>query len=512
MILPNATHSIILHFASIRRFTLFSPLSMVNVNRIILLFALLCYSCVAKAQADSNTWTPIPAPAYGFVKPSENKLANTSQLDSVFYKLQSIRRSHSGRLNIIHIGDSHIQADGMTSVVREGMQDFFGNAGRGLVFPYQLAGSNAPLDIRSGSNTSWKSNRLTFPDKPIATGVSGYGIHSGSQSATVTIGLKDMEGKQERFNHMVFFLCNETVCYQLSDSGMAAPVTFYTQRNANNNSVTVNTDEMITGFRLARVNAPDNADYSFYGVSLEKRDTPGVLYHSIGVNGARYDQYVQNEMFWDQLKELHGDLFIISMGTNEAQTPALNQAAFIAGVSAFVQMIHKTAPNAAIIITTPAGSYYRKKKPNKAVESVATALDNYCKASGITCWDLFKVSGGMAGTVGWKKTGLISHDLVHYNNAGYKLQGLLLLNAMAKAYNQYTHLHPYKPAKPAVPAPKKTEVKIPKVQTEIQKPEYPQPAVRIQPPAVQDSVQKPKIPVTEPAVRPGSHIKVEYSD
>ncbi len=485
---------------------------MININSVWILLVCCCSFLKAQAQTDSNTWTPPPAPAYSFIKPSENSLSATRQLDSVFYKLQNIRRTHSGRLNIIHIGDSHIQADGMTSVVREGMQSFFGDAGRGLVFPYQLAGSNAPLDIRSTSNTSWKSNRLTFPDKPIATGISGYGIHANSQSATVTIGLKDMEGRQERFNRMVFFLCNESVCYQLSDSGMSAPVTFYTQRNANNNSVVVNTDDLITGFRLARVNAPENADYSFYGVSLEKRDTPGVLYHSIGVNGARYDQYVQNDLFWDQLKELNGDLFIISLGTNEAQTPALNQQAFTANCAAFVQMIHKIAPHAAIIITTPPGSYYRMKKPNKSVESVAAALDNYCAASNITCWDLFKISSGMPGTISWKKTGLLGHDLVHFSSAGYKLQGALLLNALAKGYNQYIKLHPYKVA--VVKPTPKPEIKAQKVQTEVQKANYVRPAAKIQPtPQPQKPAAAPvPAPATEPATRPGSHIKVEYSD
>ncbi len=486
---------------------------MVIVNRIILLFGLLGCSR-AWAQADSNTWIPNSPQAYSFIKSSENVLSNSHQLDSVFHKLQNIHRAHSGRLNIIHIGDSHIQADGMTSVVRQGMQDFFGNAGRGLVFPYQLAGSNAPLDIRSGSNTSWKSNRLTFPDKPIATGISGYGIHSGSQSATVTIGLKDMDGTQERFNRMVFFLCNETVCYQLSDSGMSAPVTFYTQRNANNNSVTVNTDEMITGFRLARVNAPDNADYSFYGVSLEKRDTPGILYHSIGVNGARYDQYVQNEMFWEQLKELHGDLFIISMGTNEAQTPALNQQAFAANCAAFVQVIHKIAPHAAVIITTPPPSYFKKKKPNAAVQSAANALENYCQSAGVSCWDLFHVSGGLPATVNWKKTDLLGHDLVHFNNAGYKLQGLLLLGALSKAYNQYTHQHPWQPAKPVnTPVPIKPQPRTQKIENEVQKPVFNKPASVPATPRPADTANPtPAITPAEPATRPGSHIKVEYSD
>ena len=61
----------------------------------------------------------------------------------------------------MHIGDSHIQADWWTGYLRIRLQELFGSAGRGLVFPYQLAGTNSPTDIRSGSNQIWENRRST---------------------------------------------------------------------------------------------------------------------------------------------------------------------------------------------------------------------------------------------------------------------------------------------------------------------------------------------------------------
>ncbi len=40
---------------------------------------------------------------------------------------------------------------------------------------------------------------------------------------------------------------------------------------------------------------------SFYGVSL-KKDQRGIIYHSIGVNGARYDQFNIDSLFCEQGK------------------------------------------------------------------------------------------------------------------------------------------------------------------------------------------------------------------
>ncbi len=462
------------------------------------------------AQNNNDSWTPIPAQHYGFIHYDENVISLPDGLDAFFQKLQLLKHTHSGRVNVIHIGDSHTQADGVTAVVRLGMQEYFGNAGRGLVFPYQLANSNAPHDIRSSSNTSWKSNRLTSPDKPIATGISGYGIHTANQNATVNIGLKDMDGRQERFNRLVFFLCNDNVCYRMTDSNLASPFVFNTTKSTSDNSFTVNTESLITGFQLTKVSSSVPVEYSFYGVSLEKRDTPGVLYHTIGVNGARYDQFLQNDLFWSQLKDLNGDLFIVSLGTNEAQNPSVNEASFAATCDSFIRMIRHIAPHAAVLITTPAGSYFRKKKPNASIQNVANALKMHCNASRIPYWDLLKVSGGVPGTLSWKKQSLISQDLVHYNNAGYYLQGQLLLNALAKAYNHFDKMHPYiarkaAPVKSSTQSAKIIKEEVVKAKLTTEPAKVAEPAkVEVKPPV------KPVIQEDQPAVKPGSNIKVQY--
>ncbi len=502
--------AIIVHFVGVGSFAVISPLAVMSMALRLASFLLFLFApFIGGAQQDNDAWHPVPAQHYGFVQYDENVISQPHGLDSFFYKLQALRHNHSGRVNVIHIGDSHTQADGVTAVMRLGLQEYFGNAGRGLVFPYQLANSNAPHDIRSSSNTSWKSNRLTSPDKPIATGISGYGIHSANQNATVNIGLKDMDGRQERFNRMVFFLCNDNVCYRMSDSNLASPFTFNTTRSTTENSFTVNTDSMITSFQLAKVSSATAVDYSFYGVSLEKRDTPGVLYHTIGVNGARYDQFLPNDLFWSQLKDLDGDLFIVSLGTNEAQNPTVNEAALSATCDSFVRKIHRIAPYAAVLITTPAGSYYRKKKPNKSIQNVADALKRYCTTAHVPYWDLLDVSGGVPGTLAWKKLSLISQDLVHYNNAGYYLQGQLLLNAVAKSYNAFDKAHPYAVKKATIPAKPTPPIKV--IKTEVVKAKLtPEPAKAPEPKKPEaPPPPKPVVPDEQPT-KPGSNIKVQY--
>jgi len=63
-----------------------------------------------------------------------------------------LEKSKDRKLNIVHIGDSHIQADVMPNVMRQRLQESFGNAGLGLVFPYSLVRTNG------GRNVSFTSN------------------------------------------------------------------------------------------------------------------------------------------------------------------------------------------------------------------------------------------------------------------------------------------------------------------------------------------------------------------
>lgn len=458
---------------------------------------------------EENYWRTVPPAKYDFIKYADNEITNLQKLESFYQQLFLLRHSGKGQVSVVHIGDSHQQGDGPTGVIRHGIQEFFGDAGRGLVFPYQVAATNAPLDIKSTSNATWKNNRLTSPDKPVQTGICGYGIETTNPNAVLTLRIKEKDGQQATFNRMVFFLNDDGSHYSLTDSALAAPITFYgNTKLAENQPVIVNANTTLTGFNLKR-EGETGTGFNFFGVSLEKQDQAGVLYHTIGVNGARYDQYLQSAKFHQQLKSLHGDLFIISLGTNEAQNQYISEQTMMAACDSMVNLVHSVAPLATVLITTPAGSYYLHKKPNAAIQKVSAALVNYCEAHNVPVYDLFSITGGITQIPSWKRHELLSHDLVHYNNAGYQLQGSLILGAIATGYNKYGQSHTYKAA-PAVTTAAKTAVKI---QNEVVKVD----ALKIRPVVtVPADVPKPTTssapsPEQQSAPQRKSNITVEYS-
>ena len=64
--------------------------------------------------------------------------------------------------NILLIGDSHIQGGYISEVLRNYFQNNYGNAGRGLVFPYPLANSNGNLDFEAYTNIAWHTFRTSY--------------------------------------------------------------------------------------------------------------------------------------------------------------------------------------------------------------------------------------------------------------------------------------------------------------------------------------------------------------
>ena len=87
---------------------------------------------------------------------AQNKIINAQSLRGFYMEVSDLSSARDKKVvSIVHIGDSHIQANYITGMVRNLFQDDFGNAGRGLVFPYRLANSYGPNDVKFNYVGKW---------------------------------------------------------------------------------------------------------------------------------------------------------------------------------------------------------------------------------------------------------------------------------------------------------------------------------------------------------------------
>lgn len=371
---------------------------------------------------------------YPFVSSVFNRIFNSAGLDSFYQKLYNLKKTGTGTISVVHIGDSHIQADFLSGMVRDELQEFFGNAGRGLIFPYQLAQSNAPGDISSSSNTKWQFNRVAHPEIKIDYGISGYGIQTNTTGASIDFFLRPNTKGLQTFNKMKFFWDNSTaVSWILQADNNDVPYVIKREETDSLSYQPIVLEKSSAGFSLSSI--PTEATKTLYGISLEN-DSAGIIYHTIGVNGARYDQYNIAPIFWQQLPALKADLYIISLGTNEAQRAGFPASVFERDLSLFIAKIKMASPGASVLITTAPDSY-KGRYSNKVLQQLNSSLSDFCTKNYIPLWDLYRITNGFGSAYSWAKRGLMSRDRIHFTADGYRLQGSLLFNALAKGYNNY---------------------------------------------------------------------------
>ncbi|MDR3246795.1 MAG: GDSL-type esterase/lipase family protein [Prevotellaceae bacterium] len=388
-------------------------------------------------DADSMTIDTIayqPSFKYKFAKAVPNAImGNDSLLYPFFDKLSSLRKSSNDSVrtvSVVHIGDSHIQADFFTGTTRKLINHYFGNPGRGLIAPNKLMKSNNGRHYKITSTTKqWKYSFIVKPNE-IPIGITGMGLQTNDSAANVNILTVDESFPGEwDFNEITTYCDIAKTDVYLSQSTVIKTDVYPFAKSFLLDSLTNNAE-------INFVSEENEISISGFNLSNGKR---GVFYHSIGVNGARFCNYNQcAEGFYNQLASLNPELVIISMGTNEAMSRTIDEPQLYSDISDLVFFIRHSSPNTFVMLTTPAETYTRNRRgPNPQIEKVRNIIVNFAEKNGYPYWDLYNITGGKSSSLEWTKKGLLTRDRIHLTQRGYEYQGELLFEAIVKSYNQY---------------------------------------------------------------------------
>jgi peptidoglycan-binding lysM len=464
------------------------------------IIAFVLFALILSVYFSVNYTTAINIPKTSVVKTGKrvpleyNNFYNASALNPFFEKLVALDTFHDRKLNIVHIGDSHIQADVMTNLMRVRLQEVFGNAGLGLVFPYSLIKTNGGKNVTFSSNISWNAEKNSD-----LSGITGYALSTNKKNFVIELNLKN---KDYTFNTLKIITPDNQRLFELATNvGKVTPLkpsapksishkvtkgeTLYSiskkyhstiaqVQKANklkSNKIRIGQVLHIPTKQLA--SAPDtkvdmsnatilnaNALYSYYAYdSLEVSDkiylTPnaesssftlngivlennnnGIIYHTIGVNGAHFSDYNKSSRFFEQIKALSPDLIVISLGTNET-FGRMSAERYDAEVTKFIEAIRNSYGQCPILLTTPPPSLYKKKNPNPlCMEYANTLIDNSIKEN-YSVFDLYRALGGNEAMTRFIQEKLIAGDRVHYTRDGYLEQGSLFYDAFMSNYQNY---------------------------------------------------------------------------
>ena len=430
-------------------------------------------------------------------------LSGTALLLVIFVKAQNIENKEVlkpfiDKLNenkvtqILFLGDSHIQADWITSFLRNKFQEKYGNAGRGLVFPYSVANSNGPDDFTSATNQTWENFRLVYEQDVFPQmGASGFVIGNQKESfleikfknpeetfdKVIIFNDEKMNGEKfqlykenqslsnfvsksaERMKYTVLsgetfpelaskFYTTTTKLAQLNGVGIKNPMEGNSYQidkiSFNYNPDFENLIEKIADYQfsgdktLVQLSEPQNiflmktnanSGNVFYGFQFLKNVKKGVVFNTVGVNGATYGDFLKYSLQMEQLNSIQPDLVMISLGTNESLS-SITKEDFQKNISDLVSKFKEQNPNLPILLISPTDNRLKSQK----IKELVSWIEESAQLKKVAFFNLYEATGGS----GYFKKALnkkeANTDGVHFLRPGYEFQAEKIWTAISENF------------------------------------------------------------------------------
>lgn len=390
----------------------------------------------AVGQSDQQYLDSVLLSSYSFIDVAADTIIDpTGSMASFFDALDSIQ-SGMATVPIIHFGDSHIQGGMLSEAVMRRFATKYGTAGRGFITPHRMIGKNEPrhysiaaLPARNGGITI-----IDAESRSANIGISGVAANCPANTKLTlrVLPLPD-DPTDHQFTRIVAFhdslapIITTTDPSLLDDAGGSDIFnSFSTEINLLNPTDSIDLRTYADG---------EYSNGAIYGFSLEN-GKPGVIYHSIGVNGACFLHWGRNKAVASQTCALQPRLIIISLGSNEASGNNFNTDVFINQMDSFIAPLMANNPGVPILLVTPAEAMRGRgssQKPNTNFKHVQAAMKSYAEQKGIALFDMYAATSATGSAEKWKAASLLSRDGIHYTVDGYTVQGILLFNAMTNA-------------------------------------------------------------------------------
>ncbi|MBN1599542.1 MAG: hypothetical protein JW894_14705 [Bacteroidales bacterium] len=373
---------------------------------------------------------------YSFINYDTNKFlfpGNKFKAEEFFDQFDSLIHFGNKQINIVHVGGSHIQTDIYTHVVRKHLQGLTPdmNGGRGLLFPYKIAHTNGPLNYKVSYTGEWEYNKSTQHKRHLKTGLTGYAVSTSDSIAEICINPNSDPDIKYHFNGIRVY--HEFTSYRISvcltDSA------YFGTYNSYFGYTSFNLNKSYDSLCLKVVSDTIDDSFTLQGI-LPEYSSPGIVYHTVGVNGAKLKSYLQSEYYIKHLESIKPEMVIFSVGTNDAYTRRFDAKQYRKEYHQLIDSTLKAVPDVFILLTVPNDSYLYKKYVNTNTATMRTIIYDLAEEYGCGVWDFYTIMGGLNSSRAWNSLNLMKYDLIHFNKEGYILKGELFFSAFLKSWEE----------------------------------------------------------------------------
>jgi lysophospholipase L1-like esterase len=390
-------------------------------------------------SASANVQVNLPP---GF-QPGEIEDASGHALDNFFAALFK-SESEDRCVRVSHYGDSPITADGITSTVRNRLQEKFGDAGHGFILLGNPWGWYSHFGVVHKVGNGWRNNPMFISAGDHKFGLGGASFTTRAGGVTASFSTVD-DGKFGRSVSAfdIYFLqqpgggdflveIDGKLNKRVSTAGGSVESGFYQA-------------DVEPGPHSLTIRTVGNGEVRMFGVVLNNGNR-GVQYDSIGVNGAYVGLLVHfmDAQHWsEQLRHRNPDLVILGYGTNESEYESLSMKLYESDLKSAIGIVRESLPDASIMLVGPMDRGKRGPGGEIITRPMIPKLINYQRRiaaeTGCAFFDTFTAMGG-AGTIArWyeARPRLIGGDFTHPTGQGSEIVGGLIGDAILKRYEQY---------------------------------------------------------------------------
>jgi lysophospholipase L1-like esterase len=369
-------------------------------------------------------------------------------LDSFYALLARTDAREAGAITrITHYGDSPITNDGITSTVRRLLQLRFGDAGHGFILmdrPWAWYGHDA---ITFTSGGGWDDEPMGPASNAGEFGLGGVSFRASGPGKYARFAPSTTGETGKNFSRMEVYYLSEPGGGQFNVS----------VNNEAMHTVSTSGDASTSGFH--EIKAPQSGANTFevksaggtielFGAVLEN-EGPGVVYDSLGVNGAYAGLLVtaMNENHWaEQLRHRNPSLVVINYGTNESQYASPDQMQrYEKDLREVIRRVRVALPSVSILVVSPMDR--GKRAPGGKIITMPSiplivemqrrvALEERC-----AFFNTFKAMGGEGTMAKWAagkgKNHLVGGDLTHPTAEGAEIVGSLIYEAINDGYTKF---------------------------------------------------------------------------
>jgi lysophospholipase L1-like esterase len=364
--------------------------------------------------------------------------------------LEALRRTESGTAGavtrIVHYGDSPTTADLITGDVRSLLQKRFGDGGHGFILVAKPWAWYQHKDVEL-NGSGWQSSAAShFEAKDGMFGLGGVSFTGAGKSRSHIV----LEtGAHSHFE--VWFL-------RQPDGGTLA----FSADGKTLGSIETAGDTKAPGF--ASFDVPGGASelelhveqgkVRAFGVSAEKPGPAGVVYDSLGLNGASIT--VLSRMFnaahWAaELRHRNPQLVVINYGTNEADFADFVDKGYEKELREAIRRLRAALPEASILVMGPMDRGHRtgpgEIETMATIPRIVAIQKRVALETGCGFFDTFSAMGGEGTMARWyaAQPRLVSADFIHPYPAGGKMIAVVFVREIGLALNRYKLRHADKP-------------------------------------------------------------------